>query len=128
MPKATFYGVGPPFIGGTQGVLSRQEDERLIKNDILLLLYTIPGERMHRPRFGVNLRNFIFEQSTDADVDTLRAEINEALITHEPRVRFTEVTIARDDDRTGLSIMIVGYLKKDPKKTVTVEQFLASRA
>ena len=56
---ATYFGQNPPFVGGAEKVLSRQEDIRLIKNDILQLIMTSPGERVHRPNFGTAVRETI---------------------------------------------------------------------
>jgi hypothetical protein len=55
-PVPIWFGFNPPFIGGQQKVMSRQEDLRLIKNDLLQLLLTVPGERVHRPTFGSPIR------------------------------------------------------------------------
>lgn len=125
--RPIFYGMNPPFIGGPQNVFSRQEDDRLIKNDILQLLLTVPGERVMRPRYGVQLRSFVFEQSTDSDVSTLQAEISQAIVEFEPRVTVELVDIVRDDERNGLDVKVVVRLKKDLKKVLTVETFLAGR-
>ncbi len=125
--KATFFGFTPPFIGGPQNILSRQEDDRLIKNDILQLLRTVPGERVMRPLYGAPLRSFVFEQATSADIDVLRSQIADVITETDQRVTVEEVAVERNDDRNGLSIKIVVRLKKDPKKVLTVEHFLAGR-
>lgn len=125
--KAILYGMNPPFFGGPQNVLSRQEDDRLVKNDILQLLLTVPGERVMRPTYGVPLRSFVFEQSTDADVSMLCSQITQAIVDTDQRVTVEEVSAERDDDRHGLNLRVVVKLKKDPKKVLTVEYFLAGR-
>ena len=121
---ATFFGYNPPFFGGSQNVLSRQEDDRLIKNDILQLLLTVPGDRVMRPDFGVNLRNFVFEQLTQIDLFSLQDEIREAITVQEPRVNVDSVELTRDDDNNRLSIRIIVTLRKDPKKQLTIEHFI----
>jgi phage baseplate assembly protein W len=125
--KAQFWGYNPPFLGGPQNILSRQEDDRLIKNDILQLLLTVPGERVMRPDFGVPLRNFVFEHSIGSDLEILGADIVEALTRQEPRVTVDEVTVIPDDNRNGLQVRVVVRLKKDPTKELTIEQFIAGR-
>lgn len=121
---AVYYGMNPPFFGGSQNVLSRQEDDRLIKNDILQLLLTIPGERVMRPDFGVNLRNFVFEQLTQVDLFSLQDEITEAITVQEPRVSVNSVELTRDDDNNQLSIRIIVTIRKDPKRQLTIEHFI----
>lgn len=122
--KATFYGFNPPWIGGLQNIMSRQEDDRLVKNDILQLLNTIPGERVMRPTFGVNLRNFVFEQLVSADLSLLESHIVEQLTVHEPRVDVQNIELIPDPDRNGLQIKIIVTMKKDPRKQLSIEQFI----
>ena len=121
---AIFYGFNPPFIGGPQNVMSRQEDDRLIKNDILQLLLTVPGERVMWPTYGVNLRNFVFENPNASDISALHTEIAEQLRTYEPRVNVQVIDLIPDPDRNGLQIKIVVTMKKDPKKQLSIEQFI----
>lgn len=121
---AIFYGFNPPFIGGSQNYMSRQEDDRLIKNDILQLLFTIPGERVMRPDFGVNLRNYVFENAYDESFESLRTEIVSKIGIYEPRVIINSVEMNPDPDRNGLSIKIVVTLKKDPLKQLVIDQFI----
>jgi len=121
---ALYYGYNPPFIGGSQNILSRQEDERLIKNDILQLLLTVPGERVMRPNFGVNLRNFVFEQITQPDLFRLQSEIEQQVTTQEPRVNVDSVEVRIDDDKNQIVISLTVTIKKDPKRQLTIEQFI----
>lgn len=121
---AIYYGYNPPFLGGAQNVMSRQEDDRLIKNDILQLLLTVPGERVMRPDYGVNLRNFVFEQMVDRDLSQLKQEVIRAITEFEPRVDVEQVTINRLDEQNKIEIRVVVNLKKDPKRQLTIEQFI----
>jgi len=70
-----FIGFNPPFIGGSQKILSRQDDERLIRNDVLNNLLILPNELPFRPTYGVNLRNFVFEKMDSSAIDQLKHEI-----------------------------------------------------
>jgi phage baseplate assembly protein W len=121
---AEFFGFNPPFFGGPQNVMSRQEDERLIKNDILQLLLTVPGERVMRPDFGVNLRNFVFEPLTSTDLFALQNEIERAITVQEPRVTVESVNLDREDDQNRLAIRVIVTMRKDPKRRFTIEQFI----
>lgn len=121
---ATYYGFNPPFIGGPEGILSRQEDDRLIKNDILQLLLTVPGERVMRPDFGVNLRNYVFEPGTNTDLSILQSDIRYQIQTQEPRVIVDDVTIRKSLDDNRIEIKIVVTPKKDPKRQLTIERFI----
>ena len=123
--KPTFYGINPPFIGGPQNILSRQEYERLIKNDILQLLLTVPGERVMRPDFGVHLRDFVFENLVDSDLSILQQEISSKITAFEPRVNLQSVDLVANPDQNGLQIRIVATLRKDPTQQIVIERFFA---
>jgi uncharacterized protein len=125
--KAKFFGWNPPFVGGAQNILTRQEDDRLIKNDILQLLLTVPGERVMRPTFGVRLRSFVFEQTISSDLSLLESSIKTAIEFYDSRVVVSDVIIKRDDDRNGINISIVVTMKNDPSHEISIEQFLSTR-
>ena len=127
MPRATLFGFNPPFFGGPQNILSRQEDVRLIKNDLLQLLLTIPGERVMRPSFGTPLRSFVFEQLSDYDLTSLEGAVQRSVEQQDPRVTVTSLKIVRDDERNGISLRLVASLVRDPAQQIPVEQFLAMR-
>ena len=81
-----YFGYNPPFIGGPQNVLSKQIGIKLIQNDLLQLLLTLPGERIYRPTFGTPLRAMPFQPLTKQVLDDLRTKILLAVAQHEPRV------------------------------------------
>jgi phage baseplate assembly protein W len=121
---AQFYGFNPPFIGGPQNVLSRQEGIQLIRNDILQLLLTLPGERVMRPGFGTPLRSVVFDLLTLTDTSTLQAQVAKAITDNEPRVTIDSLNIQQDNDRQRLYIKIGLRLKSDPNIVTTVDLFI----
>jgi phage baseplate assembly protein W len=125
MTKANMYGYNPPFIGGSQNVMSRQEDVDLIKTDLRLLLLTVPGERVMRPSYGVNLRNFVFEDITDMSLSMLREELNEKIIEYERRIKVKKIDVIGDTERNGVQITIAFVLRSDPSKVINFETFVA---
>jgi phage baseplate assembly protein W len=106
---ALWYGMNAPFIGGNERVLSRQVDEKLIRNDLLQLLLTAPGERVMRLDFGAGLRNFLFQPITQDQIDTLRDNIVRAIETYERRVVVTDVQITTTPDNNLVTVKIYGY-------------------
>lgn len=102
-----FFGYNMPFLGGQEVVLSRQEGERLIKNDLLQLLLTAPGERVMRPDFGSPIRGFVFELMTSGAIDILGMRIKDAISKYERRVSISDVSITGTDDGL-LNIKIFG--------------------
>lgn len=123
-PKAMFYGFNPPFIGGSQKVMSRQEDEKLIKNDILQLLLTVPGERVMRPDFGVDLRNFVFENGDDDALEALRSRIAVQVEQNDRRVRVVRLDLEKNEQFNAIKIKLVVNLKNNPKGEILIETLL----
>ena len=121
---AIFYGFNPPFIGGPQGIMSRQEDEKLIKNDILLLLLTVPGERIMDPNFGVNLRSALFEKIDDSIISSLESEILDKLLFYDTRVIPVDIAVSRNENTNTLNVRVVVKLKIDPFKEIVIEQII----
>lgn len=104
--KSRFYGFNPPFIGGARNVLSLQTDERLIKNDLVQLLLTVPGERAYRPTFGTPIRAVVFDNVDDSQLSGLESDITSAIVRNEERVRVNIVTVTPVDDGIGLQIHV----------------------
>ena len=125
---AIYYGFNPPFKGGQQNILSRQEDEQLIKNDLLQLLMTIPGERVYRPFFGVPLRSFVFENATRADVELLRHNVREAIEKNDERILVHDVDAELISDENKVRIKITFSLRNDPKSILTIDRFIKVEA
>jgi phage baseplate assembly protein W len=114
---AQYFGFNPPFlqrsVSGTLNVLPRQFDDRLIRNDLLQLLLTSPGERMYRPDFGSPIRETLFGPITDQDLETLRRGIEEAIGKYDRRVTVTKVDIRSEPDQNTITIKIFGYFNYD---------------
>ena len=121
---AEIFGYNPPFIGGPQNVMSRQEDEQLIKNDLLQLLLTVPGERVMRPTFGVNLRDVVFEPNDTSTVSSLEQEIRSSIEEYEQRVIVDDVQVVTDIDNNGMTIKVYTTLRSNPLKQIDFEQFI----
>lgn len=104
--SALWFGFNPPWIGSSTGVLSRQTDERLIKNDIVQLLLTIPGERTHRPNFGTRLRSMIFESLRDDDLVALSHDLKIAIEKYDDRVSVISINCSTTDGGLVLRVRV----------------------
>lgn len=104
--KSKFFGFNIPIFAGS-AILPFQSDERLIKNDILQILLTIPGERIMRSDFGCNLNSMLFEQNTSENRSTLRSSIYQAISNFEKRVYITESDVSVVSDVSDSNILNV---------------------
>ena len=118
---ALYFGFNAPFIDKGGRVLGRQEDERLIKNDVLQLVMTVPTERIMRPTYGVNLRNFPFEPGDKLSVTELRSEIMDKIQANEPRVILKDVTVTASPDQNFAQVKIICALIKSPLVDLSIE-------
>lgn len=116
-----YYGINPPFLGGAQGVLSRQVDDRLIKNDLLQLILTLPGERVHRPAFGTLLRAIPFDTMDDAGLSRLALNIETAIETYEDRVIVDSVTASLSDEGLTVNVFVAVSLVSNPLTKYFIE-------
>jgi len=123
--SAILYGFNPAFYGGPNGILSRQEDQQLIKNDLLQLLLTVPGERVFRPTFGTILRSSIFEQLDSRQILAIRDSISESIRTHEPRVNVVKLNLTATDNTNELRIFLVAQIKVSPNLYITIDRLVS---
>lgn len=103
-----FLGAGwafPVALGedGDVALVSHEED---IRQAILLILETEPGERAMRPELGAGLAALAFEPLGATTMALARHRVETALVTWEPRIDSIEVkaVAARERGRLDLSI------------------------
>jgi len=123
---ADYIGFNPPFVGGSQKIMSRQEDERLIRNDILNNLLILPGELPFRPNYGVNLRNFTFERLTQDELDKLRSEIISQISNNDSRLIVRTVLLIPKPDISSLEITVLVSLREDPNRTIEIKRLIST--
>lgn len=112
MELKSFLGTGwgfPPRFekeGKATRMVSNEED---IAESIRIILSTQPGERLMRPDFGCNLRQFVFERQDSSFINGLNHIIYHALLNFEPRVNFIDATIVNREDVDGILHIQVNY-------------------
>ena len=113
MRRSQWFGFNPPFLTESGRVMPLQLDERLIKNDLLQLLLTSPGERVMRPSLGTPIRTSVFDQSDQSQEDLLRGAILTQIERFEERVIVSELVFERDPDNNMLTIKLYGFVVSD---------------
>src|SRR5512134_1905547 len=109
-PKA-FLGKGwafPPRLE-PDGGLAEVTHEEDVRQAILIILGTNPGERVMRPDFGAGLRAFVFEPVSAATMQRLETRVREALIDFEPRIDVMEVRVTAQDPARGVLLVDIRY-------------------
>ena len=99
--------VGAGFDPGTHGGLSvtaaggvaTVEGDESIRQAILLLLSTTPGERIMRPAYGSRLHRLVFAPNDDTTAGLAIHYVRQALQRWEPRVDVLDVDARADPDQ-----------------------------
>lgn len=68
-------------------------DYDAIKNSIVSLFTTIPGQKILNPYFGLNLVKYLFEPVNEDIAANIANDINTGITTYEPRVRIRNLVV-----------------------------------
>ena len=83
----------------SSGDLVLKYDKEAIKRSIRNIMLTNNYERPFKPSFGANLRGLLFELADDVTKFEIRRQIEDAIMSFEPRVRITTILL----DSTGFN-------------------------
>ena len=81
-------------------------DLEAIKNSIANAFLTAPGQKILNPRFGIDLRRFLFEPVNDFTTELITFDIEERLPTMEPRIRVRNVEVIPDEENNSYQISL----------------------
>jgi phage baseplate assembly protein W len=88
---------GGPGVTASGGV-AMVEGDAAIRQAILLLLSTTPGERVMRPAYGSRLHRLVFAPNDDTTAGLAIHYVRQALERWEPRVEVLDVDAGPDPD------------------------------
>jgi len=77
-----------------------------VRQAILLILETEPGERVMRPGFGCGLRRYLMHPNTPATRALMERDVELALARWEPRVAVTSVAALEGDDPALVTLAV----------------------
>jgi Bacteriophage baseplate protein W len=100
-----FPPVPPPFGSGRSG-FGWLSGAALVRQSILLILDTEPGERVMRPDFGCGLARYLMEPNNPATRAAIARDVTAALTTWEPRIELAAVDVSGTDDPTAVLVSI----------------------
>lgn len=67
------------------------------RNNLFMLLYTYPGERIWDINFGVGIEKYLFENNTPSLLETLRQRIVDQVSTYLPYLNLKNLEIDTDE-------------------------------
>lgn len=114
------FPVRPEVVRGSVAYRSGAEK---VREAILVVLRTEPGERVMRPTFGCGLRRFLAEPNSVATRARIVRDVTRAIEAWEPRVRLREVGAVPGDDPSLVLLTIRYEHVRDAAEGVLVYPF-----
>lgn len=108
MNDDSFLGRGwsfPPYFDNHAGGLQMVSGEEDIRQSLRILFGTLTGERMMLPKYGCNLREFLFENIDTSTETYMRELITNAILFYEPRI--TVNTLSFDDSQANEGMIML---------------------
>ncbi len=103
-------GFSYPFRADARRRIIAAEGEQKVRDSIVAILGTQPGERLMRPTFGCALRDLVFMPNSPATAGLARYRITEALTRWEPRIALVDVAVENRRELRG-----------SPERTVQID-------
>jgi uncharacterized protein len=100
--RKDFLGRGwamPVVLDPRTGLVASVEYEEDIRQSILIILETAPGERVMRPNFGCGIHEMVFTALDSTSLQLIRSSVEEAMRRCEARIEVIGVTF----DETAVS-------------------------
>lgn len=99
-----------PGLGiGASGGLQLVADDAAIRQSLMLLLSTRPGERVMRPDYGCNLYRLVFATNDETTAGLAIHYVRRAVSRFEPRLELLEVDADPHPERTGQLELHLAY-------------------
>src|SRR6266496_5211507 len=112
MPEE-FAGLGTSPTGGIDMV----DDQASVRQAILLLLSTIPGERVMRPDYGCDLHRLIFSPNDNTTAGLAIHYVRQALDRWEPRIQVNFLDAEPNPDQAGRLDIVLEYRLRRAERT-----------
>jgi hypothetical protein len=126
MSTLRFLGRGwnfPIVPDGVTRFLEYAEGPEKVRQSIILILETEPGERIMRPTFGCGLRRYLMKPNNTATRALIKHDVERSLASSEPRIRLQEVRVDPGDDPALVLIHIAYVHARDGRRDNLVYPF-----
>ncbi len=103
-------GEGAPGLRlSSTGTVSMVDGAASVRQAILLLLSTRPGERVMRPAYGCNLHRLVFSPNDDTTAGLAIYYVQQALARWEPRIHVTRLDANPNPDNPAQLDIVLEY-------------------
>ncbi len=91
------------------GELRLVTSEEKIRQSLLLILSTAPGERQMRQEFGCGIHDLVFQPNTETMRVMVQNQVRDALIRWEPRIDVMDVRVETPSEARNFLIIRIDY-------------------
>jgi phage baseplate assembly protein W len=100
---------GTGMVTTPAGRLEWVQGEQTVRQALLMLLSTRPGERIMRPQYGCDLHRLMFEPNDETTAGIVIFEVRRAIERWEPRVEILELDAGPDPEDPGRLEIVLEY-------------------
>jgi phage baseplate assembly protein W len=109
-----------PSVGlqvGPQGRIQMVEDDEAVRQSLLILMSTAPGERVMRPTYGCELKRLVFAPNDDTTAGLAIHYVRRAVERWEPRAEIVSVDADADPETSGGLRIVLEYRVRSTGRT-----------
>lgn len=104
-----------------RGGIETVQDHEAIRQGLMLLLSTRPGERVMRPEYGCDLHRLIFSPNDETTAGLAIHYVRRAVERWEPRVEIVGIDAGPNPDRPGRLDIRLDYRIRSTRRTDRIE-------
>lgn len=116
MAAVVFKGIAFPFQIGETSFPKEATNDDLIKQSLIQIIMSAPGERYMRSSFGCKSLSYVFENDNERFHARIKREVSTAIARSEPRVLVQGIDIVTNDESEviiTINYIIVATGKED---------------
>ena len=98
------------------GRIETVDGEASVRQAILMLLSTRPGERLMRPGYGCDLSQLVFSVNDDTTAGLAAHYVRRAIEAWEPRVEIVDLVASRDPEAPEQLVVDISYRVKATRR------------
>ena len=100
------------------------KDASAIKQGIVSLLLTNKGERLMNPKYGSDIRSYLFEPLDYGTAAQIKANIRSTIDRFEPRISISDIKCIPNFNDNGFDVEMTYIIRGSDEPPVTVDIFL----
>ncbi len=103
-----------------RGAIDMVQENDSVRQAILLLLSTVPGERVMRPDYGCLLHRLVFAPNDDTTAGLAIHYVRQALDRWEPRIEILRLDAGRDPEAAERLNIFLQYRVRTTRRVATL--------